>query len=935
MCTVKEPRYTARRNSWTNNAEYNGESMTRYSGGGNRSTLDRRHLLATAAAGVGTTVVPGVSSGQESSETTQAGVTSTDGPVAYVGSHLDEEFGLHAIDTETGSRVWTFKESRRFAGGPTVVDGVVYSPDYTPAITFESDTARSPMNKQVQAVDAQPADHKQPAKLYAVDAATGEQKWATQIGESLSIGPPTVVDGTVYVGHGITDEEDGFAALDAETGEIEWRYNTEVRSSLQGVSVVDGTLYGVAGESLFALDTETGEEEWNYLLNENAAGEGSPLVYDGVVYVGHGKLSARHDNPFGTIHAIDAATGEELWSLDGFDDQVDAAPVYADGTVYFGAARKEGTLTAVDAATGDVLWQKVIDSVGEPVQSPAVVGELVFVGTGGDGSFYALNANTGDVVWRNINDAAHFRSVTVFDRTVFVGGLGEETMNLYSFDALTGEKLTETPFEHDVVGRLTSPTIVADPETGSSVDSRVQNGVLGHHGVWARRASTTATALVDAELPPQDRTIVDRPPRNYTEADFGVESIQLLSEGNPTQELTLTVDVASQADSETLELDYGETAEHGVELADVALDTDGALADSVESIDIQSGEERVVIQFSVDEALEKATQTLTLEWTGTLDGPVSARPRHTLTLNGTPMELSYRLIGRGPTVISSDDAKFNLEDSPVYADEISPNRDGTEGAFRVWNGQSISIQVEETDQVLPIWEYETITGIITDGEVQLKAVMRPGTVTTLNTSVLGSGRHTFAFDGKKAVSIVEVAELNLSAGWTASTIDQNEPATVEIQSEAPADDDMLVEILNTESGDVVAAKTVQVGEEGGATATFDPGAAFPGSGTYDVRVTHVASELTATSTEPLEVTIPPVVGEESPNDLNSDGLYRDIDGDGEFTVGDVQALFEHRDDSVVQNNAELFNFSGGDESAVTLEDVRALYSDLQSSGDDP
>jgi outer membrane protein assembly factor BamB len=112
--------------------------MTRHSDGGNGATLDRRHLLATAAAGVGTTVVPGVSSGQESSETTQAGVTSTDGPVAYVGSHLDEEFGLHAIDTETGARVWTFKESRRFSGGPTVVDGVVYSPDYTPFLTFES-----------------------------------------------------------------------------------------------------------------------------------------------------------------------------------------------------------------------------------------------------------------------------------------------------------------------------------------------------------------------------------------------------------------------------------------------------------------------------------------------------------------------------------------------------------------------------------------------------------------------------------------------------------------------------------------------------------------------------------------------------------------------------------------------------------------------------
>jgi len=77
--------------------------------------------------------------------------------------------------------------------------------------------------------------------------------------------------------------------------------------------------------------------------------------------------------------------------------------------------------------------------------------------------------------------------------------------------------------------------------------------------------------------------------------------------------------------------------------------------------------------------------------------------------------------------------------------------------------------------------------------------------------------------------------------------------------------------------------------------------------------------------------IPPIVGENPPSDLNGDGLYRDINGDGEFTVGDVQALFENLDNGVVQDNAELFNFSGGDESAVTLEDVQALHSDLQSS----
>lgn len=70
---------------------------------------------------------------------------------------------------------------------------------------------------------------------------------------------------------------------------------------------------------------------------------------------------------------------------------------------------------------------------------------------------------------------------------------------------------------------------------------------------------------------------MDRPPRNYTEADFGVESIQMVSEDNRAQEHPQTVDVAPHAGSEARERDYGEMAERGVKLADVSLDSDWPL----------------------------------------------------------------------------------------------------------------------------------------------------------------------------------------------------------------------------------------------------------------------------------------------------------------------------------------------------------------------
>ena len=72
-----------------------------------------------------------------------------------------------------------------------------------------------------------------------------------------------------------------------------------------------------------------------------------------------------------------------------------------------------------------------------------------------------------------------------------------------------------------------------------------------------------------------------------------------------------------------------------------------------------------------------------------------------------------------------------------------------------------------------------------------------------------------------------------------------------------------------------------------------------------------------------------MVEDTAPQSLAGDGLYRDIDGDGDgqFTIGDVQLFFEHRDADVVQDNAEFFNFDGGESPGVSIVDVQALFLD--------
>jgi hypothetical protein len=68
----------------------------------------------------------------------------------------------------------------------------------------------------------------------------------------------------------------------------------------------------------------------------------------------------------------------------------------------------------------------------------------------------------------------------------------------------------------------------------------------------------------------------------------------------------------------------------------------------------------------------------------------------------------------------------------------------------------------------------------------------------------------------------------------------------------------------------------------------------------------------------------PVVTDGNPaGDLDRDGLYEDVNGDGAFTIGDVRALFTNRASDSVQDNTALFDFD--DDGAVTIGDVRALF----------
>lgn len=70
--------------------------------------------------------------------------------------------------------------------------------------------------------------------------------------------------------------------------------------------------------------------------------------------------------------------------------------------------------------------------------------------------------------------------------------------------------------------------------------------------------------------------------------------------------------------------------------------------------------------------------------------------------------------------------------------------------------------------------------------------------------------------------------------------------------------------------------------------------------------------------------LPPIAGFDThPTDPDNDGVYEDINGDGQVDITDVQAFFRYREDTIIQEHSTAFDFTGDGE--VDIVDVQRLY----------
>ncbi|MEU7378638.1 MULTISPECIES: serine/threonine-protein kinase [unclassified Streptomyces] len=346
-------------------------------------------------------------------------------------------FEVHALDVATGRR--RFK-TRDVAWSMAVADGRVHASDGPALFALDAREGTDLWRVQTDAwVYSLKADRgtvvtgTRGGGVQAWEAAGGQKLWEIAGCQTDFESPeagPVVHDGTVYVW-----QDARLRALEARTGEERWSYPIGDAASCGGVPVrvtpaPDGYVYVCAGTRVLAVDVASGHVRWHFeapavFLCPPAFAPG-PAVSGGGVYLA---------DYLGTVYALDATDGRDRWRI-ATESRASVAPVLvAAGHVHVGSGRGLYTL---DAVTGTPKWR--FQAGGEIVGAPAVAeGRIHFGST--DHLLYTLKADDGRLRWKLATGGEITGSPVVRDGVVYACS---KDRCVYALDAEKGTGTART-----------------------------------------------------------------------------------------------------------------------------------------------------------------------------------------------------------------------------------------------------------------------------------------------------------------------------------------------------------------------------------------------------------------------------------------------------------------------------------------------------------
>ncbi len=308
-------------------------------------------------------------------------VTVVDG-TAYVGS---TNGNIYALDANTGTEIWNFTTGYQVRSEVAVVNGKLYTgADDGNIYCLNAETGQKvwetsaggetisnvgggifpPARSSPIVVNGKVYVGSLDGNLYCLNAKSGTVLWKFQTGGPIEATP--ALDSTgVYI-HGSNPGNNGlnfnFYKLDPGNGSVIWNASFPYLSQLSNLPygvVASPTIAPDLGMVFvrsqfienYALNTTNGALIWMFNSTTNAAGTSfqaggvpqacAPLYAHGLVYF----------NDYYSITAVNALTGQEVWSTYLSREDLSQGLTYSYGRIY--SVNELGTLYELDSLTGE------------------------------------------------------------------------------------------------------------------------------------------------------------------------------------------------------------------------------------------------------------------------------------------------------------------------------------------------------------------------------------------------------------------------------------------------------------------------------------------------------------------------------------------------------------------------------------------------------
>jgi outer membrane protein assembly factor BamB len=320
------------------------------------------------------------------------------GATDFTGSYM------YAFYQSNGTRAWRTQTWAPVAGGEGFSSSPAYSNGY---VVFGGD------------------------RIYCLYANNGTVKWTVEPGNmNWGDGTPTIAEGKVFIG----GSDRRVYNIDLDTGTVLWTFQTlgpPTGGSNWGLyaapAIYNGHAYAAACDGYvyqIKIDQPGPTAVANHSFNTGYAMYGSPVIFDGKVYIGNGYTFNRLANRF---YALDATDLSVVWEFyPGAATSFLSSAAIAYDKVYIGSV--DGNLYVLDP-WGDglggtwVIWEYPI---GSTWSSPAIAAGQVFIGSRSN-FLYAFDADQPglpDYNWRYNTNGDVDSSPAVSDGRVYVGTHG-------------------------------------------------------------------------------------------------------------------------------------------------------------------------------------------------------------------------------------------------------------------------------------------------------------------------------------------------------------------------------------------------------------------------------------------------------------------------------------------------------------------------------